>query len=103
PPTATTATNTPSLHDAPPISTTQSLSADTTAPTVPGLTATAASSSQINLSWSAATDPTVSGATTSGLKGYKLYRNGVYLKDVLAPGTSTSHNGLNPATAYSYT
>src|SRR5207247_1006040 len=46
---------------------------DTTAPSVPsGLGAGAASSSQINLSWNAATD---SGG--SGLAGYIVYRSGV--------------------------
>jgi len=45
---------------------------DTTPPSVPSLTATAVSSSQINLSWTASTDNT-------GVTGYKIYRNGTYL------------------------
>ena len=54
-------------------------------PTVPtGLTATPASCSQIDLSWNASTD-----AGGSGLMGYKIYRNGVLLKQVLAPATAT--------------
>ena len=72
---------------------------DTTVPSVPtGVTATAASCGQINLSWSASSD---SGG--SGLKGYNLYRNGSYLKQVLAPSTSTSDTGLAASTVYSYT
>ena len=66
---------------------------DTTPPSVPSLTATAVSSSQINLSWTASTDNT-------GVTGYKIYRNGTYLTTT----TSTSYNntGLTAATAYSY-
>ena len=66
---------------------------DTTAPSVPSLTATAVSSSQINLSWTASTD-------NVGVTGYKIYRNGTYLTTT----TSTSYNntGLTAATSYSY-
>ena len=66
---------------------------DTTPPSVPSLTATAVSSSQINLSWTASTD-------SVGVTGYKIYRNGTYLTTT----TSTSYNntGLTPATSYSY-
>ena len=72
---------------------------DTTPPSAPtGLTAAASSCSQINLSWSASTD---SGG--SGLKGYNIYRNGTFLKQVLAPATSTSDTGLSAQTGYSYT
>jgi fibronectin type 3 domain-containing protein len=71
---------------------------DAIAPTVPtGLSAIAASCSQINLSWGASTD---SGG--SGLKGYNVYRNGSYLKQVLAPSTTTSDTGLVASTVYSY-
>ncbi|WP_208629686.1 DUF7594 domain-containing protein [Paenibacillus ferrarius] len=67
---------------------------DTQAPTVPtGLTGTAASSSQINLNWSASSD-------NVGVTGYDVYRNGVFLKSV--SGTSTSDTGLTASTAYSY-
>ena len=62
---------------------------DVTAPTVPtGLTATAASCSQINLSWTASTD-----TGGSGLKGYNVYKNGAYLKQVTT--TSTTDTGLD--------
>src|SRR5213593_1547585 len=78
--------------------TTLSLS-DTTPPSVPtGLGATPVSCSQINLGWLAATD-----SRGSGLKGYNVYRNGAFLKQVLAPATSTSDTGLSGSSAYSYT
>jgi chitodextrinase len=67
---------------------------DTTAPSAPtGLTATAASSSQINLSWIASTD-------NVGVTGYDVYRNGTFLKNVT--GTSTTDIGLTASTTYSY-
>ena len=73
---------------------------DTTAPSVPtGLTASAASCSQINLAWAASTD----NPGGSGLKGYNVYKNGVFLRQVLAPATSTSDSGLAASTAFSYT
>src|SRR5206468_4098975 len=72
---------------------------DTIAPTVPtGLTATAVSCSQINLAWTASID-----TGGSGLKGHNVYRNGSYLKQVLAPATSTSDASLAASTSYSYT
>ncbi len=68
---------------------------DTTPPSVPtNLTATAISSSQIDLSWTASTD-------NVGVVGYKIYRDGSYLKSVTT--TSTSDTGLNPNTQYCYT
>src|SRR5439155_22791175 len=71
---------------------------DTTPPTVPlGLGATPVSCSQINLGWLAATD------SGSGLKGYNVYRNGTFLKQVLAPATSTSDTGLAGSSGYDYT
>ena len=70
---------------------------DITAPSTPtGLTATAASPSRINLSWSASTD-----TGGSGLAGYRVYRGG----SLIASPTSTSYSdtGLAASTAYSYT
>ena len=75
---------------------------DTTAPTVPaGLAATVVSSTQINLTWTASTDPTVSGVPTSGLVGYKIFRDGVQVGT--ATDTSYSSTGLAAATTYAYT
>src|SRR6266481_2301733 len=77
-------------------------SSDTTPPSVPtGLTASALSCSQINLSWNASTD-----TGGSGLKGYNVYvwRNSTwtFLKQVLAPASSTSNTGLSASTLYYY-
>ena len=78
-------------------SATTSQSVDTTAPSIPsGLTASAASSSQINLNWSAATD-----TGGSGLAGYKVYRNGVQIGTTATP--SYSNTGLAASTTYSFT
>jgi chitodextrinase len=67
---------------------------DTTAPTVPAnLTATAASTTQINLSWTASTDAV-------GVTGYTVYRGGSPLKNVT--GTSTTDAALSPGTQYCY-
>jgi chitodextrinase len=74
---------------------------DTTAPSVPtGLTATAASCSQINLSWNASTD-----TDGSGLKGYNVYRNGSASPLNSQPVTTTSYtdSNLQASTPYSYT
>ncbi len=70
---------------------------DTTAPSVPtGLTATAASCSQVNLSWTASTD-----TGGSGLAGYKIFRGGVQVATTAL--TSYSNTGLSASTSYSYT
>lgn len=62
-------------------------------PSVPSnLTVTAASSSQIDLSWS---------ASTGSVAGYKIYRGGSFLKQVSS--TSTSDTGLTASTQYCYT
>ncbi|MCS5729386.1 polysaccharide lyase beta-sandwich domain-containing protein [Herbiconiux moechotypicola] len=68
---------------------------DTEPPTAPtGLAATAVSTTQIDLSWTASTDDV-------GVTGYTVYRDGT------AIGTSTttsfSDTGLTPSTSYVYT
>ena len=76
--------------------TTQPVATDTTPPTVPtGLTATAASSTQINLSWTAATD-------NVGVTGYNVYRFGTLIA-TLGAVTSYQNTGLAASTTYSYT
>ncbi len=68
---------------------------DTTAPSVPvGLVATAVSSTQINLSWTASTD-------NVAVTGYKVYRGGSLRTSVT--GTSYSNTSLTANTTYSYT
>ena len=69
---------------------------DTTAPSIPtNLSATAISSSQINLAWTASTDNV---ATT----GYKVFRAGVQIATVTT-GTAYQNTGLTAGTAYAYT
>jgi chitodextrinase len=68
--------------------------ADATAPSIPSnLQGTAASSSQINLTWTASTD-------NVGVTGYKVYRNGSQIG--MTASTSFSDTGLSEATSYSY-
>ncbi len=67
---------------------------DTTPPTIPGkLTATAVSSSQINLSWGASTDDV-------GVIAYKIYRDGTPF--VKTTGTAYKDTGLSQGTLYTY-
>ena len=62
---------------------------DKIAPTVPnGISITAVSLTEIKVSWKPSADD------SSGVKGYKVYRNGAFLKD--AEGTSFSDAGLTP-------
>ncbi|MGQ0800610.1 MAG: S8 family serine peptidase [Pseudomarimonas sp.] len=76
---------------------------DTTAPTTPGsAAATAASASQINVSWTASTD-----AGGSGLAGYKIERcqgAGCTNFAEVATSTTTSYasTGLTASTSYSF-
>ncbi len=70
-------------------------SPDTTAPSIPaGLSATAVSTSEIDLSWSASTD-------NVGVSGYKVYRNSTLVTTVI--GTTYKNTGLAASTAYSFT
>lgn len=67
---------------------------DTEAPTIPkNLNAMAASSTQINLSWTASTDNVV-------VTGYRIYRGGTVLTTTIQ--TSYSDTGLSASTAYTY-
>ena len=68
---------------------------DTSPPTVPtGLSATAVSSSQINLSWTAASDDV-------GVAGYRIFRGGTQVGS--STTTTYSDTGLTANTSYSYT
>ncbi|WP_019529440.1 fibronectin type III domain-containing protein [Dasania marina] len=67
----------------------------TTQPNDPsGLSATTISTSQINLSWSAA---------AGNVDSYYVYRDGVNVANVSAPTVSYSNTGLSSGTDYSYT
>jgi chitodextrinase len=80
------------------------LGADTTAPSVPaGLAGTGISRQRIDLTWSASSDTAGTGQRSSGLAGYRLYRDGS-LRTTLGPGvTNYSDTGLATGTSYSYT
>jgi chitodextrinase len=70
--------------------------ADTTPPTVPtNLTATAVSVSQINLSWTAATD-------NVGVAGYHVFRDGGATPIATVTGSAFSDTGLTTGTAHTY-
>ncbi|MBI5530202.1 MAG: fibronectin type III domain-containing protein [Candidatus Doudnabacteria bacterium] len=76
---------------------------DATAPNIPtGFNGQVISTSQINLSWTASTDPTVAGQNTSGVAGYKIYRGGTQIATTTS-ATTYSNTGLSAGTAYSYT
>lgn len=71
------------------------LTPDGTPPTAPtGLVATAAGTTQIDLAWSAASDP------ESGISRYRVYRNGVLVDSTT--GTTFADTGLTPSTTYTY-
>jgi chitodextrinase len=68
---------------------------DTTPPSMPtNLSATAMSTSQINLSWSASSD-------NVGIAGYTIFRGGVQI--ATSASTNFSDTGLAASTLYSYT
>src|SRR3989449_4997214 len=68
---------------------------DTTPPSVPtNLSASAVSSSQMNLSWTASTD-------NVGVAGYTIYRGGSQIATTSL--TSYSDTSLSPSTTYTYT
>jgi hypothetical protein len=71
---------------------------DTVAPSVPtGLTATAASGSETDLSWAAATD-------TVGMAGYKVFRDGGTTPiGTVTIGTTFADTGLAAGSTHSYT
>ena len=72
---------------------------DSTPPSMPtGVTATASSCSQATISWQASTD--TGGA---GLRGYNLYRNGAFVKQLAPSVLSTTDTGLQAAVRYEYT
>jgi hypothetical protein len=75
---------------------------DAEPPSVPsGLTATAASTSQINLSWTASTDNSPDAAYGLNAIRYKVYRNSVEIADTNL--TTAQSTGLSTSTSYSYT
>ena len=82
------AQSTPVVLNTPPLS-------DTIAPSVPtGVTASAVSANQVNLTWTASTD-------NVGVTGYKVYRISVLVGSPAV--TNYSDTGLTASTTYSYT
>jgi hypothetical protein len=74
-----------------------SAGSETVPPSVPsGLTAAAASGTQINLNWAASSDNT-------GVRGYDVYRNGSLVATTDAATLGYSDTNLVPATSYVYT
>ena len=68
---------------------------DTSPPTAPtGLSATATSASQVNLTWTAASD-------NVGVAGYQIWRNGVQVGTTAT--ASYADNSVSAQTAYTYT
>jgi fibronectin type 3 domain-containing protein len=68
---------------------------DSTPPPTPSdLTASAVSTSQINLSWTAVDDP------DSGVTGYNVYRDGGFV--TATASTTFADTGLEPGTTYAY-
>ena len=75
---------------------------DTAAPNVPGApTVTANSGIQTTISWSAVTDNPTDG-TASGVKGYKVFRDGVQIADVATLSVNDSFTFV-AGQAYKYT
>jgi chitodextrinase len=80
------------------LATTTPAGPDLVDPSVPtGLALSAIGCSWVNLVWAASTD-----RGGSGLKGYNLYRNNVFIRQVLAPTTSVSDTDLAASTISSY-
>ena len=74
---------------------------DLTPPNVPaGLSIVALDCSRVSLTWSSSVDGVVPNQASSGVKGYNIYRGGVFL--AFATTTSAIDTGLFGATSYSY-
>jgi chitodextrinase len=68
-------------------------------PTVPGgVTATAASSTRVNVAWTASTD-----TDATGVAGYVVRRDGATIATLGASATSYADTTVQPSTTYSYT
>jgi hypothetical protein len=75
--------------------------ADVTDPTAASaLTVTGSTLTTVSLSWTAGTD---SGAGTSGVAGYNIYRNGVKLNSSPLTPTTYTDTGLTSGSSYVYT
>lgn len=80
-----------------PTASAKTTSPDKTPPPVPGgLAGQSPDPATINLTWTAVTDE----AGGSGLAGYEVYRNGIYLTGTTVPAFTDSE--LEPSTTYNY-
>jgi hypothetical protein len=78
------------------------LDADSTAPNVPaGLAESSKTKAQIVMTWTRAVDPTVAGDRTSGLAGYKVYRDGAF-RETIGDVTTYTDIGLSAGVTYNY-
>jgi hypothetical protein len=90
--TASTTSTTATTPTPPPPTTTSAPTGDTSPPSVPGgLSASGATTSSVNLAWSASAD-------NRGVTGYNVLRNGTKITTVT--GTSYSFTGLACGTSY---
>jgi chitodextrinase len=79
------------------------LNPDATAPSVPtGLTATVVSSTRIDLSWNASSDTAGTNERSSGLKQYRLFRDGLFRKNIDAATLTYADTELAANTTYGY-
>jgi uncharacterized protein YkwD/chitodextrinase len=80
-----------------PATVTVSTANDTQPPSIPTLSsANAATSSQVNLAWTASTD-------NVGVAGYQILRNGTALGSVTGGALTYSDTNVSPSTSYTYT
>ncbi len=81
--------------------TTPTSPADTQAPDVPTAAAKVVSTTQVTISWNAVQDNPKTGSA-SGVKGYKVFRDGNQIADVAAPSTSTNDGPTNFVSGQTY-
>lgn len=75
--------------------------ADVTNPSVPSdLVNTSMTSASVGLAWGASND---TGAGTTGIAGYNIYRNGTKINGTLVTGTSFVDGSVSAGTGYLYT
>jgi hypothetical protein len=83
--------------NSPPAGVTVPACPDTTPPTIPGnVAATAVSCTRIDVSWSASSD------SGSGVRAYRIHRDGAFLQEVLAPAVSWSDTTVTGTVTCAY-
>ncbi len=80
-----------------PTAATRTWTIDTTAPSIPGgVTATATTSTSVQVAWNASTDAT-------GVTGYDIFRNGIAVGSAAASSLTFADGGASAGTTYLYT